>query len=113
MTTMTTTATVPVTTTATVVGKSLWSDAVARLKRDPIAVISFFVICAYLLLAALCALGIAFPNYALVNNAITYQPPSAEHWFGTDIFGRDVLARAAHGTITSLVVGFFGSALSV
>lgn len=94
-------------------GKSLWSDAYSRVKRDPIAVISFLVICAYLVLAFLCAVGIAFPSYAIVDNSGAYQPPSAAHWFGTDIFGRDVLARAAHGTNTSLVVGFFGSALSV
>jgi ABC-type dipeptide/oligopeptide/nickel transport system permease subunit len=94
-------------------GKSLWSDARSRLKRDPIAMISFAVICAYLLLALFCATGVAFQGYATVDNHLAYQEPSAQHWFGTDLFGRDVLARAAHGTITSLTVGFFGAALSV
>jgi peptide/nickel transport system permease protein len=94
-------------------GRSLWTDALVRLRHDHIAMISFFVILGYLLLAALCALNIAFPNFALVNNAIAYQAPSASHWFGTDLFGRDVLARAAHGTVTSLVIGFFGAALSI
>lgn len=94
-------------------GKSLWSDAFSRLRRDRIAMISLVVICFYLLLALACAVGIAFRSYSVVDNAVAYQAPSAEHWFGTDLFGRDVLARAAHGTITSLIVGFFGSALSV
>ncbi|MGZ3721860.1 MAG: ABC transporter permease [Bdellovibrionales bacterium] len=94
-------------------GKSLWSDAISRLKRDPVAIVSFVVICAYLILTFLCVIGVAFSNYAVVNNAISYQSPSWEHWFGTDLFGRDVMARAAHGTITSLIVGFFGAALSV
>ncbi len=93
--------------------KSLWFDALARLSKDRIAMVSFVVIVAYLLLALLCYLGIAFPNFDVTSDISAYQPPSADHWFGTDIFGRDVLARAAHGTITSLLVGFFGSMLSV
>ncbi len=32
-------------------------------------------------------------------------PPSAEHWFGTDHFGRDVLSRALHGGRLSLGIG--------
>ena len=31
--------------------------------------------------------------------------PSAEHWFGSDNFGRDVYSRTLHGTRVSLVVG--------
>jgi peptide/nickel transport system permease protein len=30
------------------------------------------------------------------------QPPSAEHWFGTDEFGRDVFTRVAYGARTTL-----------
>lgn len=93
--------------------RSLGMDAVVRILRSRIAVISFVVICAYLFLALLCAMGVVFTNVALTENANAYQPPSAEHWFGTDLFGRDVLARAAHGTNTSLIVGFFGSGLAV
>jgi len=94
-------------------GKSLWTDAFQRLRKDKVAMVSFVVIVFYLALAFLCALNIAFPNYALVDNTIAYQAPSADHWMGTDIFGRDVLARAAHGTVTSLIIGFFGAALSI
>lgn len=94
-------------------GRSLWMDAADRLKRDPVAVISFIVICSYLLLALLCSLGIAFPSVAVTDNANAYQAPSVGHLFGTDIFGRDVLSRAAHGTITSLIVGTFGALLAV
>jgi len=75
--------------------------------------ISFWIIVAYLVLAALCAMDLVFTNYDVVNNSQPYAFPSWQHWFGTDLFGRDVLARAAHGTVTSLIVGFFGAALSV
>jgi ABC-type dipeptide/oligopeptide/nickel transport system permease subunit len=94
-------------------GRSLWSDAIRHIKKDRVAVVSFWVIAGYLVLAALCALNLAFPNYAVVNNSISYMAPNSTHWFGTDLFGRDVLSRAAHGTVTSLVIGFFGALLSI
>lgn len=94
-------------------GRSLWQDAIRRLRGEKVAMISFAIIIAYLVMAALCAAGVLFPNYALTDNSIAYQPPSADHWLGTDLFGRDVISRAAHGTVTSLVVGFFGAALAV
>lgn len=34
------------------------------------------------------------------------QPPSAKHWFGTDILGRDIFLRVLYASRTSLLVGF-------
>ncbi|WP_428912661.1 nickel transporter permease [Niallia sp. Krafla_26] len=39
------------------------------------------------------------------------QPPSSEHWFGTDNFGRDIFSRILHGTAITLFVGFASVAL--
>jgi peptide/nickel transport system permease protein len=33
------------------------------------------------------------------------RPPSAEHWLGTDSFGRDTLSRVLYGARVSLVIG--------
>src|SRR5690242_1123008 len=40
------------------------------------------------------------------------KPPSAEHWFGTDAFGRDILSRTLWGGRISLLVGLAVAALS-
>tara|TARA_Y100000294_G_scaffold175838_1_gene196841 strand:- start:6405 stop:7310 length:906 start_codon:yes stop_codon:yes gene_type:complete len=34
-----------------------------------------------------------------------FSPPSAEHWFGTDVFGRDVFARTVHAARLDLSIG--------
>ncbi|MBI0293829.1 ABC transporter permease [Streptomyces sp. PRKS01-29] len=42
----------------------------------------------------------------LVNPAVRLQEPSAEYWFGTDKFGRDVFSQVLMGSRTTLFVGF-------
>lgn len=38
------------------------------------------------------------------------QPPSAEHWLGTDAIGRDIFSRVAHGARSSLLIGLAATA---
>ena len=40
---------------------------------------------------------------------LQFARPSAEHWFGTDEFGRDVLSRIMYGARIALFVGFTAS----
>src|SRR6185312_15036028 len=44
------------------------------------------------------------PDYAA-----QFARPAAEHWFGTDEFGRDVLSRIMYGARIALFVGFTAS----
>lgn len=92
---------------------SLGADALKRLLKDKIALIAFLVIISYILMALLSYFGVIFSQYSLVDNSQTYFPPSRDHWFGTDLFGRDVMARAAHGTITALMVGSLGTGIAL
>ncbi|WP_229358963.1 ABC transporter permease [Halomonas salipaludis] len=61
------------------------------------------------LLAALVALLIAQPSLAERAAASDFQArllaPGGEHWFGTDVLGRDLLARTLQGLTLSLWVG--------
>ncbi|EGL15651.1 MULTISPECIES: ABC transporter permease [Paenibacillus] len=73
---------------------------------------------AALILLALYALAAVFafavphdPNAIHLTERL--QPPSAEHWFGTDDNGRDYFARALYGGRVSLSVGFLSMILSV
>jgi oligopeptide transport system permease protein len=50
------------------------------------------------------------PNQA---SETPFAPPSAAHWFGTDIHGRDLFARSLVGARISLLVGLTGAAVSV
>ena len=42
-----------------------------------------------------------------------FQPPSAQHWCGTDVHGRDLLARLCIGARISLLVGVVGAGVSL
>ncbi len=44
---------------------------------------------------------------------MAYQPPSADHIFGTDNAGRDILSRMLYGGQYSLVIGFGATALAL
>ena len=61
------------------------------------------VVLAVIALAAIAAPLIA-PFDPLASGA-PVQPPSAEHWFGTDRQGRDIFSRLVYGARYSLVIG--------
>ncbi|MDD9150396.1 MULTISPECIES: ABC transporter permease [unclassified Sporolactobacillus] len=65
------------------------------------AIVVFFI------LLALFANFIAPQGVNNQNINIRLEPPSAQHWLGTDDFGRDIFSRIVFGARLSLRVGFF------
>ena len=53
------------------------------------------------------------PTRLDLSEAVRLKPPSAEHWFGTDHLGRDVLARSLNGARISIAVGFIATAIAI
>lgn len=93
-------------------GDSLWADSFRRLKKDKIAVICFFVIVLYFVIAVLAAFDV-FGDPALTNQDMSKQPPSGEFWLGTNIQGQSVAARIAGGTWIAILLGLSTSFMSV
>lgn len=64
-------------------------------------------------LSAIFAPWVAPYAYDVQNLAFTNQGPSAQHWLGTDEFGRDVLSRIIYGGRTSLTVALTAISVSL
>lgn len=92
--------------------RTLYGDALRRLKKDKLAVAAFSVITLYAILAILVHFQIIARSYdEKVGEA--YQPPSLKHFLGTDIFGRDVFIRVIYGIKISMSVGLIASLISI
>jgi oligopeptide/dipeptide ABC transporter ATP-binding protein len=52
-------------------------------------------------------------SYSGIETSDIYNPPSSQHWFGTDDAGKDVLSSFIYGSRVSLIVGFFAAFISI
>lgn len=85
--------------------------ALRRFARNRAALWSSVFLAAMLLLV----LGWPFISpYSPIQLSEEYaQAPSAHHWFGTDVLGRDLMTRVFYGARISLLVGMVGAGVSV
>ncbi len=90
--------TTPLRSPAERVVRSLWRSGSARL--------GFAIVLAFTILALLAPVLWPYNARRDLNLRARLEPPSAEHWFGTDDKGRDVFVRVVHGARVSLTVGF-------
>ncbi|MGW5343945.1 ABC transporter permease [Streptomyces sp. NPDC004050] len=94
---------------------SLWSDALADLRRNPVFLIGAFLVVCMLVISA-------FPQWftdgsPFASDACKLQDslktPSADHWFGFDIQGCDVYTRTVWAARNSVIVGIVTTSLVV
>ena len=91
-----------------------WLDRWRQVTHNRMAVAGFIIL-GLLALIAIFAQYVAPYSPLQMDLEGNLQPPTAEHWLGTDKLGRDVLSRVIYGSRISLVVGFIvqGIALAV
>jgi len=82
-----------------------------RFIRDPQVVIGTLVVL-LLIFSAIFAPLLTSYDPTRLSPRDKFQAPNAEHIFGTDQLGRDILARVLYGARVSLLVGLLAVALS-
>jgi ABC-type dipeptide/oligopeptide/nickel transport system permease subunit len=97
-------------------GRRAWR----RFKQNRPAVFSawFLLFLLVLIIAWPVALKISGAAFARAHNPnqlsdAQFSPPVAQHWFGTDVHGRDLFSRVLFGAQISLLVGIVGAAVSL
>jgi len=93
-------------------GTSLWQDAWVRLRKNRLAFASLVVLLLLVVIALLTPWLAPYP-YDGQDLDLGASPPSAAHWLGTDIFGRDQLTQIMYGGRISLAVGFIATAVAL
>tara|TARA_B100001971_G_scaffold215193_1_gene259989 strand:+ start:76671 stop:77579 length:909 start_codon:yes stop_codon:yes gene_type:complete len=93
-------------------GKSLWIDAWQRLKKDKVAVACLIIVILYAIVAVLSGVGLIAADWG-AEVGPSYAAPGADYWFGTDIFGRDVLSKVIHGSQVAMSVGLISSLIAI
>ncbi|MBN2683764.1 MAG: ABC transporter permease [Pontiellaceae bacterium] len=101
-------------------GHSLWGDVWKRLRSNKLAMACLVIVVIFTLLAVYGEAVYLYhhiqdktPAYQTVYLDNAYQPPSAQHWMGTDGLGRDVLSRLVQGTRIAYSVGIITSLIAI
>ena len=95
-------------------------DVWRKLKMNKIAMVSMVVILIFLVIAIIGPWIMPY-GYEEQDYDAVLQFPNAEHWFGTDNFGRDIFSRILYGCRYTMFIGFgatimaavFGSVLGL
>lgn len=83
---------------------SFWKDVFQRFRKNKLAMVGVILL---ILLIIMAIFGPMFSGYDYATNDLANknQPPSSNHWFGTDDLGRDVFTRTWEGARISIFIG--------
>ena len=95
--------------------ESIWKDVFAGIVSNKASLVSgiFILILAAIAIVTKLAPGILPYDPYAQNLGESLLGPSAQHWFGTDIQGRDIFCRVLVGTQITLTVGLAAVAISL
>lgn len=83
---------------------TFWQDVRMRFKQNKLAMFGVGLLIVLVVMALIGPYLTPF-TYDQTNLVNTNQPPSSEHWFGTDDLGRDIFTRIWIGARISLFIG--------
>ena len=99
---------------ADIKNKSQFVEVWKRLCRNKTAVLGLVIVALLTLMAILSPILIDYETQVIKTNySEALQAPSADHWFGTDEMGRDILLRVMYGSTVSLSIGVVTVAVSL
>ncbi len=84
--------------------ESLWSKSARKFRRDRFGLAALGVVGMYAIIAFGVWLGLWGQNWSALTED-GYAGITSAHWFGTNINGQDIFARAIAGTKTAFEVG--------
>jgi len=82
-----------------------------RLREDRAGLAGLAVVSLFLVLAAAAWLGLVGQDWSIAAGG-RWEPPSPQHWFGTNILGQDIFQRAVYSVRTAFEVGLVVAVLS-
>lgn len=80
-------------------------QVIRRFVRHKGAMVGLFILIGIFLFIVVGSFAFSEDDSNRTNTGIRLRPPSAEHPFGTDRIGRDILARTIYGGQISLLIG--------
>lgn len=86
-------------------------DFIRGLRQNKGALVGLIIL-STLILAAIFAPVITRYDPIMIDPPERTQPPSREHWLGTDSFGRDIFTRIIYGARVSLPVGLIAVSIA-
>jgi peptide/nickel transport system permease protein len=97
------------TATATLAARATPVEAIVKfIRTKPLGAAGGVIILGMMAVAASAGSLAPYDAYT-ADYALQFARPSAEHWFGTDEFGRDLMSRIMYGARIALFVGFTAS----
>jgi peptide/nickel transport system permease protein len=84
-----------------------------RFRRHKMAIAGIFILIAIILYVTLGTFFFTEAQANVTDLSIKLSPPSLEHPFGTDMVGRDLLARTIYGGQISILIGLLAVVVSI
>jgi len=92
--------------------ETLFEDVVRAFKENKTALFGLIVVIVLIILAIFAPYVTPYDPYEM-DLGSRFLKPSFEHWFGTDMFGRDLFTRVIFGARISLAIGLVPSFIAI